>query len=120
MRARYVYAACHHADASARMGRLISPKGASASPAILHFMFRTFEPLSHRAPELYYFYKDAVRAMEERNEYMRAGGQKMHVKRMNQPNRYRCATPGCGIEADSGSMLSKCAFPEFLAPVSYD
>jgi len=113
LRPRYLYAACHHANISARMGRLISPKGAPASPAILNFMNKMFKPLGERVPDLYYLYEDAVRALEDRVEQMRVDRENLHVKRISQPNRYRCATPGCGIEADSGSMLSKCAFPTF-------
>jgi hypothetical protein len=32
----------------------------------------------------------------------------MAVKRMKNPNRYRCANVGCGIIADKGKMLPKC------------
>lgn len=116
-RARYLYAASHHANISARLCRLLSPKGAPSSPLVLNFMISVFEPCSKRAPELYYFYKDAVRAMDERVEQMRLGSEKLHVRRMKQPNRYRCATPGCGIEADTGAKLLQCMyhFP-FLIP----
>ena len=114
-RVRYLYTASHHANISARLCRLISPKGAPSSPAVLNFMTSVFEPCSKQAPELYYFYKDAVRAMQERVEQMRSGGEKLHVKRMKQPNRYRCATPGCGIEADTGAKLSQCVYDFHLS-----
>jgi len=81
-------------------------------------MISVFEPCSKQVPELYYLYKDAVRAMQERAEQMRLGGEKLHVRRMKQPNRYRCTTPGCGIEADTGTKLSQCMYHfHFLIPV---
>ena len=117
-RARYLYAASHHANISARLCRLVSPKGAPSSPLVFNFMISVFEPCSKQVPELYYFYKDAVRAMQERAEQMRLGGEKLHIKRMKQPNRYRCATPGCAIEADTGAKLSQCVYHfHFLIPV---
>ena len=67
-----------------------------------------FEPLSLKNPELYLFFKDGVAAMNERKKQVESGRKKMQQKRMKTPNRYRCAAVGCGVEADSGKMLSKC------------
>ncbi|KIM38189.1 hypothetical protein M413DRAFT_30323 [Hebeloma cylindrosporum] len=105
---RYLQAASHHANIAARLCRLISPKGAPSSTVVLKFMSSVFEPYSKTFPELRYFYKDAVLARQEWQEQMRLGSEKLHVRRMKQRNRYRCATLGCGIEADTGRMLSQC------------
>lgn len=59
-------------------------------------------------PELYLFFKDGVVAMNERKKQVERGRKKMQEKRIKTPNRYRCAAVGCGVEADSGKMLSQC------------
>ncbi|KIM41576.1 hypothetical protein M413DRAFT_445548 [Hebeloma cylindrosporum] len=110
LRSRYLFAASHHANASARLGRRATPNPAlPASSAVLWFMNTFFEPLSVKHPELYFFFKDAIAAMNERQKQVESGRKKMQAKRMKKPNRYRCAAVGCGVEADSGKMLSKCA-----------
>ncbi|KAK0204691.1 hypothetical protein DFS33DRAFT_1424551 [Desarmillaria ectypa] len=40
---------------------------------------------------------------------MEKGRAKMDQKRMARPNRYKCATVGCGIEAVSGRVFSRCS-----------
>ena len=107
---RYLFTASHHANIAASLCRRVSPPGAPASPAVLWFMSRVFEPHSHNVPELMYFFKDAWRAWEDRTAQMAAGREKMEEKRLKYPNRYRCAAVGCGIEADTGKMLQKCKF----------
>ena len=110
-RARHFYAACHHANISARLCRLISPKGVPSSVAVLNFLVAVFEPSWKNGFGLNYLYKDAVQAIQERSEQVRLASEKLHVRQLKQPNRYRCATPGCGIEADAGAKLSQCMFP---------
>jgi len=61
-------------------------------------------------PELYVFFKDAIKAMNERTKQVESGRKKMQQKRMKKPNRYRCAAVGCGVEADARKMLSQCQF----------
>ena len=60
------------------------------------------------APELYLFYKDAQDVYEARNRQVDEEREKMQLKRLKNPRRYRCAAVGCGVEADSGKMLSRC------------
>ena len=60
------------------------------------------------APELYLFYKDAQDVYESRNRQVEGEREKMQLKRLKNPRRYRCAAVGCGVEADSGKMLSRC------------
>lgn len=108
LRSRYVFAACHHANIAASLCRRVSPKGAPASPAVLWFMSRVFNHVSKSAPELYYFFKDAQRAFEDRHAQLAREEEKMEVRRLKNPNRYRCANVGCVIEADTGKMLSRC------------
>jgi hypothetical protein len=109
LRSRYLFAASHHANLSARLSRRITPNAAlPASSAVLWFMNTFFEPLSMKHPELYLFFKDGVVAMNERKKQVERGRKKMQEKRIKTPNRYRCAAVGCGVEADSGKMLSQC------------
>jgi hypothetical protein len=111
LRYRYIFSASHHANLSARLSRRITPNAALPAPsAVLWFMNTFFEPLSLKNPELYLFFKDGVAAMNERKKQVESGRKKMQQKRMKTPNRYRCAAVGCGVEADSGKMLSKCQF----------
>lgn len=108
LRSRYLFAACHHANEAARLGRGVSPAGASASAAVLFFMFYQFDKLADTVPELSYWYKDALRALTERKKKVEQGQKKVLQRRMQQPNRYRCAAVGCGIQADKGSKLQRC------------
>ena len=39
---------------------------------------------------------------------LRGEREKMQLKRLKNPRRYRCAAVGYGIETDSGKMLSRC------------
>ena len=60
------------------------------------------------APELYLFYKGAQDLYDARNRHVKGEREKMQLKRLKNPRRYRCAAVGCGVEADSGKMLSRC------------
>ena len=65
--------------------------------------------MANDAPELYLFYKDAQDVYEARNTRQVEGEkEKMQLKRLKNLRRYRCAAVGCGVEADSGKMLSRC------------
>ncbi|KAF8162603.1 hypothetical protein B0H34DRAFT_650049 [Crassisporium funariophilum] len=108
-RARYMFAAFHHANIAAALCLRVSPPGAHSSPAVLWFMSRVFEPQSHNVPEVYMWFQDAIKAWEFRKAQMEAGREEMEQRRLKSPNRYSCAAVGCGIEADSGKMLSQCA-----------
>jgi hypothetical protein len=104
-----MFSASHHANLSARLSRRVTPNAALPAPSsVLWFMNTFFEPLSQKSPELFLFYKDGVTAMDERKKQVESGRKKMQQKRMKTPNRYRCAAVGCGVEADSGKMLSNC------------
>ena len=71
------------------------------------------------APELYLFYKDAQDVYEARNRQVEGEKEKMQLKKMKNPRRDRCAAVGCGVEADSGKMLSWCrSYFLFLFPPS--
>jgi hypothetical protein len=106
---RYLFAASHHANIAASLCRQIRTAGVSAPPSVLWFMLRVFTPFSGTVPELCYFFKDAQRAMKERDAEIAREKQKMEVKRLKNPKRYRCAAVGCVIEADAGKMLSRCS-----------
>ena len=69
------------------------------------------------APELYFFYKDAQDVHEARHRQVEGEKEKMQLKRLKNPRRYRCAAVGCGVEADSGKMLSRYrSYSLFLFP----
>lgn len=109
-RSRYLFAACHHANIAARLCRKINNSlKTPASPAVLWFMKHIFERMAKGAPEMYLFYKDAQDVYEARNRQIEGQKEKMPLKRLKNPMRYRCAAVGCGVEADSGKMLSRCS-----------
>lgn len=109
-RSRYLFAACHHANIAARLCRTINNSlKTPASPAVLWFMKHIFERMAKGAPEMYLFYKDAQDVYEARNRQIEGQREKMQLKRLKNPIRYRCAAVGCGVEADSGKMLSRCS-----------
>ncbi|KAH9485657.1 hypothetical protein JR316_0002567 [Psilocybe cubensis] len=111
IRSRYLFAASHHCNIAARLCTTLSPAQSPASPAILWFMSKTFHMMADRYPELYYWYKDAVRAFEAREKEVQQAREKMVKKRLKHTTRYRCAAPNCDIEADTGSKLSRCSGP---------
>jgi len=108
IRSRYLFTAGHHANIAASLSRRVSP-GVAAPPAVLWFMSQVFDRFSGMIPELYFFFKDAQRAMEERNAEIAHEKEVMEVKRLKNPKRYRCANVGCVIEANTGKMLSRCS-----------
>ncbi|PPQ92421.1 hypothetical protein CVT25_008642 [Psilocybe cyanescens] len=111
IRARYLFAAAHHCNMAAKLCVGLSPSDASASSGVLWFMSKTFKTMSGHVPELNYWYKDAIRAMEAREREYEQGRSRMVKKRLKNTIRYRCAAPDCDIEADKGSMLSCCSGP---------
>ena len=57
--------------------------------------------------------------MMEENRQVEGEKEKMQLKRLKNPRRYRCAAVGCGVEADSEKMLSQCtSYSLFLFPPS--
>jgi len=114
MRSRYLFGAAHHCNEAAKLCRDVSPRGAPASPVVLFFMNTMFQKFSSTVLELNLWYKDAIKAFEDRNKQYEKGQNKMAEKRLKHPNRYRCAAPGCGVQSDAGSMLAKCKSPAVL------
>jgi hypothetical protein len=108
--ARYFSSACHHAESAIRYAEEVSPRAYTASPSVLFFLAYAYRNLSpdFDVPEPFIMYKRCFQALKRRNEQMNKKEEKAEVKRMKQPNRYRCANSGCGIVADKGKMLSQC------------
>jgi len=107
---RYLFTASHHANIAASLSRRIpSNGGVSVPPSVLWFMSRVFSPFSGTVPELCYFFKDAQKAMDDRDAEITREKKKTEVKRLKNPKRYRCAAVGCVIEADAGKMLMRCS-----------
>ncbi|KAJ7735605.1 hypothetical protein DFH07DRAFT_110325 [Mycena maculata] len=105
--ARYLFAGAYHTNESARIIRPILPKGSAAAPEVL-ITIPMLENFSKTTLELNYLCKDAFRAYEDRQEQMRTEQEKMEIKRMDRPLRYRCANLVCGIGADTGRVLQRC------------
>ncbi|EDR06475.1 uncharacterized protein LACBIDRAFT_328873 [Laccaria bicolor S238N-H82] len=114
LQSRYVQAACHHANIAARLCRMINPPSTHVTPAILEFMHHVLKRMAKNVPELCLLYKDAVDGYKDRNKQVAEEREKMQAKRLKNPQRYRCAAVGCGIEADTGKMLSKCTTSLFF------
>ncbi|KIK71457.1 hypothetical protein GYMLUDRAFT_149645 [Collybiopsis luxurians FD-317 M1] len=110
VRARYMFAASYHADEAIRLVSENTPV-VLASPNVLCFASRNFEPLTSalQVPELLVHFKWVVKATDQRTLYMKLEQQAAEKKMMKRPNRYRCANVGCGIESDTGKMLSQCS-----------
>lgn len=108
---RYMLAACHHAEHALEYAKGISPRGHNASGAVLWFLMYKFKENAEKLviPELLLHFKGCWAAVQARLAYLNKRDAKMDLKRMQQPNRYRCAAPGCGIMADKGKMLQRCS-----------
>ena len=117
---RYLFHASHHANQAAGLGIKIAPKGAGGIPEILNFGRRSFEEFAKERSEMLYWWKDIVKALKIRDKQVDKFSSKMAVKRMKNPNRYRCANVGCGIIADKGKMLPKCEYiPYYLVWIGH-
>ncbi|KAJ4470949.1 hypothetical protein J3R30DRAFT_3710930 [Lentinula aciculospora] len=115
-RARFVFAAAYHADEAVRLisDRFLVSGGAPtymASANALLLAMNTIESLTQdmQVPELLVHFKWIVKASDERKAYIQLEQLAAEKKMMKKPNRYRCARLGCGIEADTGKMLSRCS-----------
>ncbi|KAK0469913.1 uncharacterized protein EV420DRAFT_1258778 [Desarmillaria tabescens] len=105
-RSRYLQAAAWHANESIK---LVPERSA---PRALFLAQNIMIPQSEGpggAADLRLQYKEIWGALGKRDVQVKREQVKMDQKRMTRPNRYRCATVGCGIAADSGSMLSRCS-----------
>ncbi|KAF7321868.1 MYND-type domain-containing protein [Mycena kentingensis (nom. inval.)] len=107
IRSRYLYASLHHACLAVKYARPIAAPGYSI-PQIL-FAFKRMAPMMIKDnPELPKQFPEVFKALKEADDrYSRAT--EASQKRMKTPLRYKCALLGCGIEADHGKMLKKCA-----------
>ena len=67
-----------------------------------------FEHMAKNPQELCLVYKDAIDGYEDENRQVAEEREKVQAKRLKNPQRYRCAAVRCGVEADSGKILSRC------------
>jgi len=78
-------------------------------PAVLFFGKNLLECEADRGTRgLRSQFKHVWKAVAKREGEMEAERNAARLKRLTKPNRYRCATVGCGIEASSGKMLLRC------------
>ncbi|KAK0450076.1 hypothetical protein EV421DRAFT_1899593 [Armillaria borealis] len=101
-RHRYLQAAAWHANESVKLAP------GKTSPAAMMYAQNVMKPQAEHAVDMYLLYKELWSALESRDQDMEKGRAKMDQKRMARPNRYKCATVGCGIEAVSGHVFSRC------------
>ncbi|KAG7451056.1 uncharacterized protein BT62DRAFT_1071654 [Guyanagaster necrorhizus] len=102
-RHRYLQAASWHANESVK---LVPGK---TSPSAMIYAQNVMKPQAEHAVDMYLQYKELWSALQKRDEDMEKGRAKMDQKRMARPNRYRCATVGCGIQVVSGHVFSRCS-----------
>lgn len=102
-RHRYLQAAAWHANESVKLAP------GKTSPAAMVYAQNVMKPQAEHAVDMYLQYKELWSALERRDQDMEKGRAKMDQKRMARPNRYKCATVGCGIEAVSGHVFSRCS-----------
>jgi MYND finger len=108
---RYVFVASHHCNTAAQLCARVYP-GAEvpASASVLLFVNSRLKELSETLIELKIWCRDGLQAREKRMAQMSEGTEKMAKKRLENPLRYICATPGCFIQTDTGTMFSRCTF----------
>ncbi|SJL00036.1 uncharacterized protein ARMOST_03348 [Armillaria ostoyae] len=99
---RYLRAATWHANEVVKL----FPK--RPSPMTLKFAFYVMEPQLNNIPDLAYQRQELLDAMKRRTVEVEKNQAKMDHKRLESPNRYKCAAVGCGIQSDSGRMLREC------------
>ncbi|KDR84457.1 hypothetical protein GALMADRAFT_262717 [Galerina marginata CBS 339.88] len=105
---RYILAAAHHTNMVALLYRLVSPPGAPPPFPVLSFGTKVFQYCVSEHPEMAYFFANAYKAWEDREAELNIERTRMMEKKMKNQSRYRCAADGCGIETDTGKMLSQC------------
>jgi hypothetical protein len=120
IQSRYLFAAAHHAEAALRHAQGISPRNYTACPAVLTFVCRLYmHAIEHfNMPVLRVLYPLCYKAAETRNRQMNTQQERAEIKRLEKPNGYRCATPGCGIVSDTGAALRKCKMHSYDCLVS--
>ncbi|KAK0223107.1 hypothetical protein IW262DRAFT_1364561 [Armillaria fumosa] len=102
-RHRYLQAAAWHANESVKLAP------GKTSPAAMMYAQKVMKPQAEHVVDMYLQYKELWSALERRDQDMEKNRAKMDQKRMARPNRYKCATVGCGIEAVSGHVFSRCS-----------
>ncbi|KZV95770.1 hypothetical protein EXIGLDRAFT_834143 [Exidia glandulosa HHB12029] len=107
---RYLFAATWHAEEALREAEPVCPPDYAASPGVLLFLMTSYKRFTEslEIPALVYLYKRCYRALEKRDEQVLARHALGTVKRLKRPNRYQCATAGCGIVVESGKALQRC------------
>ncbi|THU99711.1 hypothetical protein K435DRAFT_776905 [Dendrothele bispora CBS 962.96] len=100
---RYLLAAAYHADQAVTLAH------GNASPAVLFFGLNLMKPAAEKVLQLYAQFKNVWSAVDKRNEEIEKERIHAQTKRMEKPNRYRCANVGCLIQTDTGKMLRQCS-----------
>ncbi|KAL1752574.1 hypothetical protein FB107DRAFT_293058 [Schizophyllum commune] len=112
IRSRYLFAACHHAEQALILAKKVSLSDNYAAPVVLYFIRKELAPRlvpgSPIAMPALVMYKECRAAHKMRETKLKKEKRKMDMKRLKEPNRYRCANPDCGILADSGTMFKQC------------
>ena len=109
----------HHAEQALIFAKKVSPSDNYAAPVVLYFIRKELAPRlvpgSPIAMPALVMYKECRAAHKIRETKLKREKRKMDMKRLKEPNRYRCANPDCGILADSGTMFKQCRYLSWLS-----
>ncbi|THU99783.1 hypothetical protein K435DRAFT_658177 [Dendrothele bispora CBS 962.96] len=100
---RYVFSAAYHADQAVALAQ------GKPSPVVLLFGQNLMRPHAEQFVQLYAQFKNVWNAVDKRDEEIQTKRTHAQQKRMEKPNRYRCANVGCLIQTDTGKMLQRCS-----------
>jgi hypothetical protein len=92
-----------------------------ASPAVLWFGHRVFEPQADKVPILHAAlaqYKALWVALDKRDAEISEMHSKAEKKREKASTRYICAAPNCYIQASKGGGLSQCKLHSYISFIS--
>ncbi|KAF9480881.1 hypothetical protein BDN70DRAFT_992367 [Pholiota conissans] len=108
---RFMCAAAHHTKAAIQLSRRADPNRKYFCNAILDFS-KTLIDLNEKIGtigQIRILYPDIVQVRKLRDKQIEEEKKKQAMKRRKAPLRYRCAAAGCGIQADTGRLLSRCS-----------
>ncbi|THU82947.1 hypothetical protein K435DRAFT_784412 [Dendrothele bispora CBS 962.96] len=100
---RYIFSAAYHADQAVALAQ------GKPSPAVLFFGQKLMKRHAEQVVQLYAQFTNVWNAVDKRDEELQRKRTYAQQKRMEKPNRYRCANVGCLIQTDTGKMLQRCA-----------
>lgn len=115
---RYMFAAAYHINKSARIMRAAAKAAGlkrTALPEVVLLHTGGFiSRFTEQANELRWLCREAFLAEQEWSAEQSKENKKVVTKRLERPNRYKCANPECTIETTFGKVLKRCQSPIIL------